>query len=123
MTPAKKLIGVEIIPEAIENAKQNAALNGVDNAEFYCSAAEDFQFDRPDVLIVDPPRKGLAPKLIEYIGSLLPDRIVYISCSPDTLARDCEMLMKYGYTFKDVQPVNMFPRTAHVETVVCLMRN
>ena len=122
MTPAKKLIGVEIIPEAIENAKQNAALNGVDNAEFYCSAAEDFRFERPDVLIVDPPRKGLAPKLVEYIGSLLPDRIVYISCSPDTLARDCDMLMKYGYTFKDVQPVNMFPRTAHVECVVCLTR-
>ena len=122
IAPVKRLIGVEIVPEAIENAKENAKLNGVANAEFYCSPAEKFDFGEPDVLIVDPPRKGLAPSLIETIGKVAPNRIVYISCSPDTLARDCAMLEKFGYEVKRCRPVNMFPRTGHVESVVCLMR-
>jgi 23S rRNA (uracil1939-C5)-methyltransferase len=120
MTPAKKLIGVEIIPEAIENAKQNAALNGVDNAEFYCSAAEDFRFDRPDVLIVDPPRKGLAPSVIEDIVHSSPARVAYMSCDHETLARDCALFARHGYTIGEVTPVDLFPRTGHVETV-CLL--
>lgn len=122
IAPVKRLIGVEIIPAAIENAKENAVINGVTNAEFYCSPAESFDFGFPDVLIVDPPRKGLAPSLIETVGRVLPKRIVYISCSPDTLARDCSMLKKYGYEVKRCKPFNMFPRTGHVESVVCLTR-
>lgn len=123
IAPVKRLIGVEIVPEAIENAKENAKLNGVTNAEFYCSPAEKFDFGAPDVLIVDPPRKGLAPSLIETIGKVAPNRIVYISCSPDTLARDCSMLKEYGYEVKRCRPVNMFPRTSHVESVVCLTKD
>ena len=123
IAPVKRLIGVEVVPEAIENAKENAALNGISNAEFYCSAAEDFDFGEPDVLIVDPPRKGLAPSLIDTIGRVAPKRIVYISCSPDTLARDCSMLDKFGYKVLRCRPVNMFPRTGHVESVVCLTRS
>jgi 23S rRNA (uracil1939-C5)-methyltransferase len=122
IAPVKRLIGVEVVPEAIENAKENAALNGISNAEFYCSAAEDFDFGEPDVLIVDPPRKGLAPSLIDTIGRVAPKRIVYISCSPDTLARDCSMLDKFGYKVLRCRPVNMFPRTSHIESVVCLSR-
>ncbi len=122
IAPAKRLIGVEIVPEAIENAKENAKINGVTNAEFYCSPSESFDFGNPDVLIVDPPRKGLAPSLIEAIGKVSPRRIVYISCSPDTLARDCAMLQDKGYEVKSAQPFNMFPRTGHVESVVCLTR-
>ena len=117
---AKKLIGVEVIPEAVENARRNAEQNGVENAEFICSKAEECTFPSPDVLLIDPPRKGCAPSLIEYIGKLLPKKIVYISCSPDTLARDCVEFVKLGYTMSDVQPFNMFQRTEHVESVVCL---
>ncbi len=119
---AKKLIGVEVIPEAVENARKNAEQNGVENAEFICSRAEECTFPSPDVLLVDPPRKGCAPSLIDYIGKLLPKKIVYISCSPDTLARDCAELVKHGYKLSDVQPFNMFQRTEHVESVVCLTR-
>ena len=119
---AKKLIGVEVIPEAVENAKRNAEQNGITNAEFICSKAEECTFEAPDVLLIDPPRKGCAPSLIEYIGKLLPKKIVYISCSPDTLARDCAELVKYGYALSEVQPFNMFQRTEHVESVVCLTR-
>ncbi len=122
IAPAKRLIGVEIVPEAIENAKENAKINGVTNAEFYCSPSEKFDFGNPDILIVDPPRKGLAPSLIEAIGKAGPKRIVYISCSPDTLARDCAMLQNEGYEVTSAEPFNMFPRTEHVETVVLLSR-
>ena len=119
---AKKLIGVEVIPEAVENARKNAEQNGVENTEFICSRAEDCTFPSPDVLLIDPPRKGCAPSLIEYVGKLLPKKIVYISCSPDTLARDCVALVKLGYKMSEVQPFNMFQRTEHVESVVCLTR-
>lgn len=122
IAPAKRLVGVEIISDAIKNAKENAKLNGVTNAEFYCSPSESFDFGKPDILIVDPPRKGLAPELITAIGSAKPKRIVYISCSPDTLARDCAMLQNEGYEVKSAQPFNMFPRTGHVESLVCLTR-
>ncbi len=122
ISPAKRLIGVEIIPDAIKNAKENATLNGVTNAEFYCSPSESFDFGNPDILIVDPPRKGLAPELIDAIGKANPKRIVYISCSPDTLARDCAMLQDKGYKVASAQTFNMFPRTGHVESVVCLAR-
>lgn len=122
ITPAKRLIGVEVIPDAIKNAKENAELNGVKNAEFYCSTAESFDFGKPDILVVDPPRKGLAPSLISTIEATAPKKIIYISCSPDTLSRDCAMLQNSGYEVVCAQPFNMFPRTAHVETIVCLTR-
>ncbi len=120
ITPANRLLGVEIVPDAIKNAKENAELNGVTNAEFFCAPSEDFDFGNPDVLIVDPPRKGLDVSLIAQIAKASPKRIVYISCSPDTLARDCALLQNEGYTVKSAQPFNMFPRTGHVETL-CLI--
>lgn len=122
ITPAKRLIGVEIIPEAVENARHNAEINGISNAEFHCAPAETAELPAADVVVVDPPRKGCAPSLIEYLGKAAPKRIVYISCSPDTLARDCAMLTRYGYEIGAVQPVNMFPGTGHVETVVLLSK-
>lgn len=123
---AKKIIGVEIIPEAIEDAKLNAALNGIENAEFICGdapkAAEILknQGITPDVIILDPPRKGCAPEMIETAAAMSPDRIVYVSCDPATLARDCGIFASLGYKTVRATPVDMFPRTGHVETVVQL---
>ncbi len=124
----KKLIGVEIIPEAIEDAKINAELNGIENAEFICGDAPEaakILADRgikPDVIIVDPPRKGCAPELLDTIEKMDPDRLVYISCDPATLARDCAILKEKGYEVQKVTPVDMFPKTSHVETVVKLTK-
>ena len=124
---AKKVIGVEIVPEAIENAKKNAKLNGIENAEFICgtaSAAAKILYDkgtRADVVVVDPPRKGLTEDLIETICTgFAPQRVVYVSCDPATLARDLKQFVAKGYAPKIIQPVDLFPRTAHVETVVLL---
>ncbi len=122
----KRLIGVEIIPEAIENAKRNAAQNGVQNARFICGdapqAAEQLRKEgiRPDVVVVDPPRKGLTPELIDTIVQMSPDRVVYVSCDPATLARDLKLFTEQDYSVKEITPVDMFPRTSHVESV-CLM--
>lgn len=124
----KKLYGVEIVPEAIEDAKKNAVLNHVDNATFIVGKAEDEakklaeQGVRPDVIILDPPRKGCAPSLITTIQSLETPRIVYVSCNPATLARDLKALSGVGYQVEIVQPVDLFPGTGHVETVVLLGR-
>ena len=124
----KKVIGVEIIPEAIEDAKINAEINGITNAEFICGdapEAAEILKDRgikPDVIIVDPPRKGCAAELLDTIVEMNPKRLVYVSCDPATLARDCAILKEKGYEVKKVTPVDMFPRTAHVETVVLLSR-
>ncbi|WP_255883559.1 MULTISPECIES: 23S rRNA (uracil(1939)-C(5))-methyltransferase RlmD [unclassified Ruminococcus] len=123
---ARKLIGVEIIPQAIENAKENAKSNGITNAEFICGdaakAAEQLKRrgETPDVIIVDPPRKGLAAELIDTISCLDPKRVVYVSCDCATLARDIKLFSEQGYYVKRLTPVDLFPRTAHVETV-CLM--
>ncbi|NCC86743.1 MAG: 23S rRNA (uracil(1939)-C(5))-methyltransferase RlmD [Clostridia bacterium] len=122
----KKLVGVEIIEQAVQDAKINAALNGIENAIFICGDAADAakqlkeDGERPSVVLVDPPRKGLTPELISTIVELQPKRIVYISCDPATLARDCELFEKSEYKVQQVTPVDMFPRTAHVETVVLL---
>ena len=124
---AGKLIGVEIVEKAIENARENAKLQGCENAEFYASDAADvlkYTSGRyPDSVIVDPPRKGLSIEVIENIVSLKPKKVVYISCDPATLARDLKLFRAKGYTGDTVYPFNMFPRTAHVESVVCLMRS
>ena len=124
----KKLIGVEIVPEAIEDAKINADINHIENAEFICGdapKAAEILKDRgikPDVIIVDPPRKGCATELLETIVQMSPKRIVYVSCDPATLARDCAILKEKNYEIIKVTPVDMFPRTAHVETVCLLSR-
>lgn len=124
-----KLYGVEIVPEAVEDAKKNAAANGLDNATFLCGDAADaaarLKADgvKADVILVDPPRKGLSEQLIQTIADFDPKRIVYISCDPATLARDCARFAERGWCIADaVQPVDLFPRTAHVETVVQLSR-
>ena len=125
----KKLIGVEIVPQAVENAKENAKLNGIDNAEFICSDASQAaqtlfeRGDKPDVVILDPPRKGCDEALINTVTKMKPDRVVYVSCDSATLARDCRRFADLGYETLRATPVDMFPRTAHVETVALLVRN
>lgn len=123
---AKKVIGVEIVPEAIENARQNAADNGIENAEFLCGDAAraaielSCRGERPDVIVLDPPRKGCSPELIETAAGFGPKRIVYVSCDPATLARDLKRFAELGYPPLEAAPVDLFPATAHVETVVLL---
>ena len=120
-----KLTGVEIVPEAIENAKINAKLNNIDNASFVCADSADVEngvLDNTDVVILDPPRKGITKELAEKISQSGIERIVYISCSPDTLARDVKIFTELGYTCGDVTPYDMFPRTGHVESVVCITK-
>ena len=125
---AKKIIGVEIVPEAIEDAKINAELNGIENARFICGDAAEAakvlenEGIKPDVIILDPPRKGCSPEMLETAARMQPDRIVYVSCDPATLARDCGIFLTLGYTAEKVTPVDMFPRTGHVETVCFLSR-
>ena len=119
---ARSLIGVEIIPEAIENAKTNAALNGMTNATFVCGDANSEELKKADVIVVDPPRKGCGEALLKRIAEVSPKRLVYISCNPDTLARDCAILKELGYASDTVYPFDLFPRTGHVESVVCLTR-
>ncbi len=124
----KKLIGVEIIPEAIENAKINAKRNGIDNARFICGDAEKAAAKlkkegiTPDVIVVDPPRKGLTEKLIDTIVEMSPKRVVYVSCDPATLARDLKQFEDLQYSVKEITPVDLFPRTAHVESVALLTK-
>ena len=124
---AKMVRGVEIIPAAIENAKENARLNGFDNTEFFVGKAEEVlpeQFartgERADVIVVDPPRKGYDETLLSTIIKMQPDRVVYVSCDSATLARDLKYLCERGYELKKVCPVDMFPNTVSVETVVLL---
>lgn len=129
-----RLVGVEIVAEAVECAKGNAALNGIENAYFFCGDASDTRGilasaqDKlgdfsPDVVVIDPPRKGTTEELIDYLDALWVPRIVYVSCNPDTLARDCAYFVKKGYSVGEVTPVDLFPSTGHVESVVCLSRN
>lgn len=140
---AGKVYGVEIVPQAIEDAKNNAKINNIDNAEFFVGKAEEvvpafykkqtgvqsdndstdskeYDMTRPDVVVVDPPRKGCDKKLLDTIVSMTPDRIVYVSCDSATLARDLKLLVEYGYKVEKVQPVDQFGNTVHVETV-CLL--
>lgn len=125
---AKKLIGVEVVEAAILNARENARQNHIQNAEFICAdaakAAETLRRrgEAPDVIIVDPPRKGCDPLLLLTIAEMSPDRIVYVSCDPATLARDLKRFVELGYALKEVTPLDMFPCTGHVETVVLMSR-
>lgn len=119
---AKALIGVEIVPEAVENARRNAKLNGIENATFLCGDANREELNYADVIVVDPPRKGCEESLLKRIAEIAPKKLVYISCNPDTLARDVAILKKYGFVAETVYPFDLFPRTGHVETLVCLTR-
>lgn len=126
---AKEIIGVEIVPEAVEDAKVNAEMNGVENARFICGdaaqAAEILKNEgvKPDVIILDPPRKGCSPDMLKTAAEMNPDRIVYVSCDPATLARDCGIFAELGYAAVKATPVDMFPRTGHVETVCLLSKH
>ena len=123
---AKTVIGVEIVPEAVENAKRNAARNGMENVEFLCAdagqAARQLAGRGIDVLVVDPPRKGLDEVARDAILKMLPPRVVYVSCDPATLARDVAELCGAGYWLERAQAFDMFPRTSHVETVALLSK-
>ena len=125
---AKKVLGAEIVPEAIDDARENAARNGVKNAEFFCGDAADIAAKleadglRPDVVTVDPPRKGLAPEVIASVAAMGPEKVVYVSCDPATLGRDVKIFREFGYEAKRAAAVDMFPGTAHVETVVLMSR-
>ncbi len=125
---AKEIIGVEVVPRAVVDAKINAQLNGIKNARFICGDVIEAagvlaqEGTKPDVVIFDPPRKGCAAELLQTIAKMEPGKIVYVSCDPATLARDCAVLGELGYQVQKVAPVDMFPRTGHVETVVLMSR-
>lgn len=123
------VVGIEIVAAAVECARENAERNGIRNARFVCADAsskkvilENSGGVRPDAIIIDPPRKGSTRELIECIAELGVPKVVYVSCGPDTLARDCKWFRELGYEIGSVQPVDMFPRTGHVESLVCLRR-
>ena len=124
---AGRVYGVEIVPEAIEDAKRNAALNGINNVEFAVGEAEAVipnwykEGIKADTLVVDPPRKGCDEALLDTILKMKPNRVVYVSCNPGTLARDLRILEDGGYVTEEVQPVDMFPHTSHVEVTVKLV--
>lgn len=126
---AGSVLGVEVIPEAVENAKENAKINGIGNAEFICGDAGEIanklagEKMLPDVIIADPPRKGCDEHTIDAICKMNPNRIVMVSCNPATAARDCFILSKKGYITEKVQPVDLFGGTGHVECVILLSRN
>jgi 23S rRNA (uracil1939-C5)-methyltransferase len=121
---ATRIIGVDISNAAIADAKRNCKLNGIDNCEFLCGDVKMFlsQFNiQPDLLITDPPRAGMQRGVIDQILKLLPGRIIYISCNPSTLARDIALL-KEVYKLEEVQPIDLFPNTYHIESVARLER-
>ncbi|WP_434798105.1 23S rRNA (uracil(1939)-C(5))-methyltransferase RlmD [Terrisporobacter vanillatitrophus] len=123
---AKKVYGIEIVEEAIKDAKINAKINNLENVEFYVGKAEEVvpkmykQGKRANVVVVDPPRKGCDEKVLDTIVSMQPDRVVYVSCNPSTLARDLNYLDERGYKCLEVQPVDMFPHSVHVECVALI---
>ena len=133
---AEKVYGVEIIPQAIHNARENAQINGIENAEFFTGKAEevlpgyyeeytrkhDGQAARADVIVVDPPRKGCDEVLLDTIVKMAPEKVVYVSCDPATLARDLKILCGNGYELKRVRAVDQFPMTVHCETICKLVR-
>ncbi len=131
---AGEVIGVEVVEGAVECAKENAKRNGIENASFFCADASETEniveaLERvakrkisPDVVILDPPRKGSSPELLDYLANTDLKKIVYVSCNPDTLARDAAILIEKGFAISEVYPFDMFPRTGHVESVVCFTK-
>ena len=128
---AKQVIGVERNPDAVRNACANAAANKINNARFICADATDWMraaaqpnsgLPHPDVVFLDPPREGSTPACIDAVAAMKPKRVVYVSCNPETLARDLTHLTRRGWKALKIQPVDMFPHTEHVETVVLLSK-
>lgn len=125
---AKRVIGIEIVKPAIEDAKKNAKKNHMENTEFYAADAGKLmpQLYRqglvPDVIVMDPVRAGCSEEVLKAAAGMNPKRIVYVSCNPATFARDVKILKSEGYEIKEIQPVDMFPQTMHVETVALMMR-
>ena len=126
---AGKVIGVEVVEQAVQDARENARRNNIDNAEFFCgdagkaALALEEKGIRPDVVVVDPPRKGLNADTIEALARMSPRRIVYVSCDPATLARDVALLKEKGYRLQSAQAADLFPRCSHVESIACLTRD
>ena len=124
----KLLIGAEIIPEAVKNAERNASLNGFENTRFLCAdcseAVKTLETEgmQPDALIVDPPRKGCAPEVLDTIVRFQPSRVVMVSCNASTAARDCKYLEERGYRVEKYRPFDLFPRTKHTEVVVLMIK-
>ena len=124
----KTLVGIEVVESAVENAKQNAEINNIDNAVFICAdafgGAKQMQEQglKPSVVVVDPPRKGCTQEVIELISSLSPEKVVYVSCDPSTLARDLKIFEEFNYIAEKACAVDLFPRTKHIETVVKIIR-
>lgn len=122
----RQVTGIEIVPPAVANARENAVRNGIGNAEFHLGRAEELlprmvrSGLRPDIVVVDPPRKGLEPAVIDAVAQAEPKRLVYVSCNPATQARDAALFRERGYLIRKIQPVDMFPFTSHVETVVLM---
>lgn len=125
---AKEIIGVEVNRFSVEDAKKNAELNNIKNAKFFAADAGDFMDDlainseKVDVVVTDPPRAGCSAKFLKSLITLAPKKIVYVSCNPETLARDLFTLRKGGYKVEKIQPVDMFPFTEHIETIICLSK-
>jgi len=123
---AKKVYGIEIVEQSIINARENAVTNNITNTEFIAAKAEQAvprlykQGIKADIVIVDPPRKGCEKEVIDTIIRMSPDRIVYVSCNPSTLARDIKHLEEGGYELKKVQPLDMFPWSVHVESIILM---
>jgi 23S rRNA (uracil1939-C5)-methyltransferase len=124
----KTVVGVEVVPQAVDDAKRNAAINGISNAELICADAGEAakrllsEGIRPDVVVLDPPRKGCDALTIDSVVAMEPERVVYVSCDPATLARDLKIFSQKGYKCERVKAVDLFPRTEHVETVVLMSR-
>ena len=124
----KDVYGVEVIPEAVENSQKNASINGITNAHYVADSAENAMTKwskngiKPDVIIVDPPRKGLTESFIKASVAMQPEKITYVSCNPATMARDIKLYQELGYELKKVQPVDLFPQTHHVECVSLLVK-
>ena len=122
----KKVYGIEIIEDAITDAKFNAKQNNIKNAFFYASDMKDFftnketKIDKPDTIIIDPPRPGLHPDVLQDIKTLSPSKIIYVSCNPSTQARDIKILLDDSYKISDIQPIDMFPHTPHIECIITL---
>ena len=126
---AQRVIGVEVIEQAVENARKNAKRLGFENTEFLCADAGEAaaelarRGEKPEAIVVDPPRKGLDSAVIDCIAEMAPERVVYVSCDPGTLARDLALFVKKGYVPQEGLAVDMFPRTPHVESIVCLTKS
>jgi len=126
----KQVYGIEIVEDAIKDAKNNAQINSINNINFYCGDLKDVlgsdamdNIEKPTTIIVDPPRPGLHPNTVKNLIKLSPEKIIYVSCNPATMARDIEMLVNEKYMIKELQPIDMFPHTPHIECVTTLILN